>query len=71
MVEGAAPNALLRRGLTKKSLPVGSAIVVQGIQGKDGSRRVNGNNVTFADGKALFLGSSGTGAPYDEAGAGR
>ena len=66
MVEGAAPNALLRRGFNKHSLPAGSEIQVMGYRSKDGSNRVNGNNVTFADGKTLFLGSSGTGAPYEE-----
>ena len=66
MVEGAAPNALLRRGFNKHSLPPGMEIAVSGFRSKDGSNRVNGNNVTLADGKTLFLGSSGTGAPYDE-----
>jgi hypothetical protein len=65
MVEGAAPNALLRRGFNKNSLPPGTEIVVSGFRSKDGANRVNGNNVTMADGKTLFLGSSGTGAPYD------
>ena len=65
MVEGAAPNALFRRGFNKNSLPPGSEIVVSGFQSKDGSRRANGSSLTFADGRSLFLGSSGTGAPYD------
>jgi hypothetical protein len=65
MIEGAAPNALLRRGFNKHSLPAGSEIIVQGFRSKDGGKRVNGSNVTFADGKTLFLGSSGTGAPND------
>jgi hypothetical protein len=30
-----------------------------------GSRKGNGRDVTFADGRRLFLGSSGTGAPVD------
>ena len=65
MIEGGAPNALLRRGFTKNSLPVGSQILVVGYQAKDGSNRANGRDLTFADGKTLFLGSSGTGAPSD------
>ena len=69
MVEGGAPNALLRRGFTKNSLPAGVEIVVEGYQAKDGSPRANGRELTFADGKKLFLGSTGTGAPGD-AGAG-
>jgi len=63
MVEGGAPNALLRRGWTKNSLPAGSKIMVQGFQAKDGSLRANGRDITFADGTKLFVGSSGTGAP--------
>jgi hypothetical protein len=65
MVEGGAPNALLRRGWTKKSLPEGTEILVEGFQAKDGSTRANGRDITFPDGKKLFVGSSGTGAPRD------
>jgi hypothetical protein len=66
MVEGGSPNALLRRGFTKSSLPAGSQIVIEGYQSKDGSNRANGRDITFADGKRLFLGSSGTGAPDEK-----
>jgi hypothetical protein len=66
MIEASAPNALLRRGFTKNSLPAGTVIVVEGYQAKDGSNRINGTDLTFSDGKKLFLGSSGTGAPYDK-----
>jgi Family of unknown function (DUF6152) len=65
MIEGGPPNALSRRGFTKDSLPVGAEILVEGYQAKDGSLRGNGRDVTFADGRKLFLGSSGTGAPRD------
>src|SRR6516162_7413924 len=65
MIEGGTPNTLLRRGFTKDSLAVGTEIVVDGYQAKDGSNRANGRDVTFPDGRKLFLGSSGTGAPYD------
>jgi hypothetical protein len=63
MVEGGAPNALLRRGWNRNSLPAGSKISVQGFQAKDGSFRANGRDITFADGKKLFVGSSNIGAP--------
>ena len=63
MIEGGAPNALLRRGWTKKSLPEGTEILVEGFQAKDGANRANGRDITFPDGKKLFVGSSGTGAP--------
>ena len=64
-VEGAAPNALFRRGFNKNSLPHGTEIIVTGFQSKDGSKRANGNQLTLTDGTSLFLGSSGTGAPYN------
>lgn len=58
MIEAAAPNALLRRGWTKKSLLAGTEIVVEGYQAKDGSNRANGSLITFPDGRKLFVGSS-------------
>jgi len=65
MIEGGSPNALLRLGVTKSSLPPGTEIVVEGYRAKDGSNRANGRDVTLANGTKLFLGSSGTGAPAD------
>jgi hypothetical protein len=65
MDEGGAPNALLRRGFTKKSLPVGTEVLIEGYQAKDGSNRANGRDITLPDGSKLFVGSSGTGAPLD------
>jgi hypothetical protein len=63
--EAGTPNVLFRRGFTKNSLLPGTKIVVDGYQAKDGSRRANGRDITFPDGKKLFLGSSGTGAPHE------
>ena len=65
MVEGGTPNALLRRGLSRDTIPVGAMIVVDGYQSKDRSARANGRDVTFEDGRKFFMGSSGTGAPRD------
>jgi hypothetical protein len=66
MVEGGTPNTLLRRGLRRDCLTPGTAIIVDGYQTKDHSlKRANGRDVTFTDGTKIFLGSSGTGAPYD------
>ena len=65
MIEGGTPNTLYRRGFSKESLVAGTVIVVDGFQAKDGTLRANGRDVTFPDGKKLFLGSSGTGAPTD------
>jgi hypothetical protein len=58
MVEGGSPNILLRRGFTKNSLETGTEIVVEGYQAKNGEFRANGANITFNDGKRLFLGGS-------------
>jgi len=63
IVEGGAPNALLRRGWNRKSLTEGTPIIVEGYQAKDGTNRANGRDITFPDGRKLFVGSSGTGAP--------
>ena len=63
LVEGGAPNALIRRGWTKNSLPSGIEIIVEGFQAKDSSTRANGRDITFPDGTKLSVGSSGTGAP--------
>lgn len=64
-IEAGTPNVLFRRGFTKQSLLPGTDIQIDGYQAKDGSHRANGRDLTFADGKKLFLGSSGTGAPYE------
>ncbi len=65
MVEGGTPNTLQRRGITRDTIKIGTEIVVDGFQSKDGSMRANGRNMTFPDGRTLFMGSSGTGAPRD------
>jgi hypothetical protein len=64
-IEGGTPNALFRRGFTKDSLKAGTEIVVTGFRAKDGTLKGNGRDLTFPDGRKLFLGSSGTGAPTD------
>jgi hypothetical protein len=56
MIEGGSPNNLYRLGFTKESLPAGAEILVEGYQAKDGSTRAVGKNVTFSDGRKLFLG---------------
>lgn len=68
MVEGGTPNSLLRRGLKRDTVKVGQVIIVDGYQAKDRSSRANGRDVTLPDGQKFFLGSSGTGAPYDAPG---
>ena len=65
-VEGGTPNTLLRRGLTRDTLKIGTEIIVDGYQTKDHSlKRANGRDDTFTNGQKIFMGSSGTGAPSD------
>jgi hypothetical protein len=63
--EAGTPNVLFRRGFTRQSLEPGTVVKVDGYRAKDGSNRANGRDITFPDGKTLFMGSSGTGAPYE------
>ena len=69
MVEGGTPNTLLRAGIDRNSLKNGTEIIVRGYQSKDKlctpACKANGRDVTFPDGRKLFMGSSGTGAPRD------
>ena len=71
MIEGGTPHSLLRRGITKDSLAIGVEIAVRAYQSKDGlcvpQCRANGRDITFPDGRRLFMGSSGIGAPRDGA----
>jgi hypothetical protein len=71
MVEAGTPNTLLREGLTRDSLKPGTEIIVRGYRAKDARCRpackANGRDVTFTDGRKVFMGSSGTGAPKDGA----
>ena len=66
MIEGGTPHTLLRNGIDRKSLPAGTEIVVDGYRAKIGLNRANGRDITLADGRKLFLGSSLTGAAGGE-----
>jgi hypothetical protein len=63
--EAGTPNVLFRRGLTKESVKIGMEVTVDGYQAKDGSHRANGRDLVLEDGRTMFLGSTGTGAPYE------
>ena len=66
LIEGGSPNSLYRLGFTKESLPAGTEILVDGYQAKDRSNRAVGKNITFTDGRRLFLGGSAPGANPDD-----
>jgi hypothetical protein len=64
MIEGGSPNALFKRGITKNTIPVGSELLIDGYQARDGSNRGVGRTISFADGRPLFfVGSQPTGEP--------
>jgi hypothetical protein len=63
--EAGTPNVLFRRGFTRQSLTIGTEVKIDGYQAKDGTHRGNGRDITLPDGRTLFMGSSGTGAPYE------
>ena len=65
MVEGGTPNTLFRRGFTREAVKAGMEITVEGYRAKNGANRANGSDLILADGRRLFMGSSGTGAPID------
>ena len=64
-IECGAPNSLLRRGLNKNSIPIGTELVIDGFGAKNGSNTANARDITLPDGSVFFVGSSGTGAPYE------
>jgi hypothetical protein len=65
MFEGGGPAALTRRGFTKDFLKPGTELVIEGFMAKGVPRRANARQMTYPDGRKLFVGSSGTGAPAD------
>jgi len=66
MIEAGSPNSLFRRGINKNTVKPGMVVVVDGYQARDGSRRANGRDITLPEGRRLFLGSQGTGAPGEQ-----
>ena len=63
MIEAGSPNTLVRRGMTRDSIPAGTEVVVFGYRHRNGSNAANGRDVTLPDGRRLFITSPGTGAP--------
>ena len=58
MVEGGTPNELIRKGVTKHTLIIGTELAVEGYHAKDGTPKAVGRNFTLSDGQRLFLGGS-------------
>ena len=53
-ISGGAPGQLMRRGITKDLLVVGSTVNVEGFRAKDGSNNGFGQRVTYQDGRNVF-----------------
>jgi len=66
MVEGGSPNALVRHGFTKNSLPKGTEVIFEGFQAKDGAYRANGRDITLPGGQKITLGNAGTEGPPED-----
>ena len=61
MIEGGSPNQLIRNGVTKKTIPIGTELVIDAYQAKDGTKKAVGRNFVLKDGSRLFLGGSAPG----------
>jgi hypothetical protein len=62
LIEGGSPNQLIRLGVTKNTLAMGTEFIIEGYQARDGTNKAVGRNFQFADGRTLFLGGSAPGA---------
>jgi hypothetical protein len=65
MIEGGSPNQLIRLGVTKNTLKMGTELVIEGYRSRDGTNKAVGRNFILADGKRLFLGGSANAAGAD------
>ena len=54
-IEGGTPNTLFRKGINKNTLPVGTEILVDGYRSRDGRNRASGRDITFTDGRKIYL----------------
>jgi len=61
LIEGGSPNQLIRNGVTKKTIPIGTELIIDAYQAKDGTNKAVGRNLVLKDGSRLFLGGSAPG----------
>jgi hypothetical protein len=59
MIEGGSPNTLIRLGVTKYTVKIGTELTIEGYQAKEASNKAVGRNFILADGTRLFLSLSG------------
>ena len=58
MIEAGSPNSLIRRGLSKATIPIGTEVIVDGYRSKDGANKANGKGITLPDGQTFLLGAN-------------
>ena len=58
MIEGGSPNQLIKQGVTKHTLAIGTEMIIEGYQAKDATNKGVGRNLVLADGRRLFLGGA-------------
>ena len=62
-IEAGTPNTLYRKGINRNTLPVGVEIIVDGYRAKNGTNTMSGRDITFPDGRQLYLEGSAPPAP--------
>lgn len=65
LIEGGSPNQLIRMGVTKNTVPIGTELTIEGYRAKDGGLKAVGRNFVLPDGSRLFLGGSAPGGTPD------
>jgi len=60
MIEGGSPNTLIRLGVTKNTIKIGTELVIEGYQAKEGTNKAVGRNFVLPDGTRLFLSLGGS-----------
>jgi hypothetical protein len=55
MVEGGSPNSLIRLGVTKETVPIGTKLTITAYQARDGANRAVGRDFLLPNGQRLFL----------------
>ena len=60
MIEGGSPNTLIRLGVTKYTVKVGTELTIDAYQAKEGTNKAVGRNFVLPDGTRLFLSLNGS-----------
>src|SRR5205809_6820466 len=55
LIEGGSPNTLIRLGVTKYTVKIGTELTIEGYQAKEATNKAVGRNFVLPDGSRLFL----------------